>query len=203
LSKSFFLSIIPASLRPIIFLKHYYIYARALDQIREPRLHADFDITIISNFREYCQVIQLGLDFSPYPKHEDIESALNSGSILIGVFKGHSLVHTTWIATDSSSALYDSIFLLGKVGNALDSFIGPCNTYNPYRGRGIYPEVLISACHYLQMRGFKRVFINTKASNIASIRGIKKAHFERVGSAWKLWLFGFQFSFFNPRSKSF
>jgi RimJ/RimL family protein N-acetyltransferase len=56
-----------------------------------------------------------------------------------------------------------------------------CLTFPEFRGRGIYPAALHAIQRYLVERGCSRCFVCVKADNIASIRGIEKAGFTRVG----------------------
>lgn len=154
------------------------------------RLPNDFSVRIISSLSDYQATIASGYDFKNYPAHEDIQAALKAGACLICVFKGLSLAHTTWIAFGHQQAIYDSLFNSGVVGKSTDSFIGPCNTYEPFRGLGLYPVALSIACNQLRGKGMRRALINTKQSNRASIRGIEKANFKMIMRARVLSLLG-------------
>lgn len=139
-----------------------------------------FTVFVASTIKEYQELIEAGYDFSINPKHENIELSLNSGASLICIFNGKILAHSTWIAFDYSQAMYDSLFLTGYLGHPSDAFIGPCNTYIPFRGQGLYPAALAIACNYIRMRGMSRALINTKETNWASLRGIVKSEFKIV-----------------------
>jgi ribosomal protein S18 acetylase RimI-like enzyme len=56
-----------------------------------------------------------------------------------------------------------------------------CLTLPEFRGRGLYPAALLAIQVYLKDRGFHRCFICVKSDNRASIKGIEKAGFHRVG----------------------
>lgn len=60
--------------------------------------------------------------------------------------------------------------------------IGPCATAKEYRGRGIYPMVLK---HVLAHGGYSEYYMLVHDTNTASIRGIEKAGFVRIGQVQK------------------
>ena len=60
--------------------------------------------------------------------------------------------------------------------------IGPCSTEQDYRGRGIYPRVLT---HILVNGGYQSYYMLVHDTNTASIRGIEKAGFSRIGQVEK------------------
>lgn len=61
-----------------------------------------------------------------------------------------------------------------------DFEIGPCFTYPEFRGQGIYVKVIRSICS--QIGNNKTVFyMIVDESNIASVKGIEKAGFQRCG----------------------
>ena len=56
--------------------------------------------------------------------------------------------------------------------------IGPCFTYPQFRGKGIYPYVLKKI---LSEGGYNGYYMLVHEDNTASIKGIEKAGFKRVG----------------------
>lgn len=72
-----------------------------------------------------------------------------------------------------------------------------CLTFPEFRGKGLYPAALRAIQHYLKMQGCLQCFICVEADNIASIRGIEKAGFQRVGSTRLRKVLGVQVS--KPR----
>jgi hypothetical protein len=161
------------------------------------RLPDDFSISIITTQEEYLALIQSGFDFSGYPKNEDIDFALGKGAYLICVFKEKTLAHTTWLAFNGKQSVYDSLFYANRIGRHDDAFIGPCNTYTPFRGLGLYPAVLTVACDYLKKKNMRSALINTKKSNYPSMRGIEKAGFGMVKVAHVIYIFGQKMIFFR------
>ncbi len=67
-----------------------------------------------------------------------------------------------------------------------------CFTLPEYRGRGLYPSALQVIQRYLKERGYERCFICVSDDNLASIRGIEKSGFRRVGRTRLRKVFGFQ-----------
>lgn len=64
-----------------------------------------------------------------------------------------------------------------------------CVTLPPYRGQGLYPELLQAACRHLAKQGHARVIVTCAPDNAASIRGIEKAGFRKVKTLHSLILF--------------
>ena len=60
--------------------------------------------------------------------------------------------------------------------------IGPCATHSDFRGMGIYPMVL----NYIRSIGeYTDYYMLVRSDNTASIRGIEKAGFLRIGTVEK------------------
>lgn len=68
-----------------------------------------------------------------------------------------------------------------KLGHAKATIMS-CFTVEDQRGQGIYPAALVAQLRLLQSNGISRVFINVEETNAASISGIQKAGFKRLGS---------------------
>jgi RimJ/RimL family protein N-acetyltransferase len=75
-----------------------------------------------------------------------------------------------------------------------DALLHYCLTLPPFRGQGLYPKVLKAATHFLGDQGFKRVFVLAEKNNHASIRGIEKAGFRRIGRIHLRKMMGVQLS---------
>jgi len=168
-----------------------------LDKNSGIRLPEEYSHYFITSVEQYYAAISAGFDFLLYPENENIEAGLEAGACLLCLFKEKSLAHTTWLASDYARAVYDSIFIAGGIGDVSDAFIGPCNTYHPYRGRGLYPSALTLACEYLKSIGAKRAFINCRISNVSSVRGIEKACFKKAGRVWIWYFLGQKYRFNN------
>ena len=78
--------------------------------------------------------------------------------------------------------------------NPQEAEIKFCLTLPALRGRGIYPKVILEILNYLSKKGIKRVYMCVHRDNHASIRGIEKAGFQKVGDIVLKKLFGLQIS---------
>jgi len=67
-----------------------------------------------------------------------------------------------------------------KLGRGKATVLG-CFTVQDQRGRGVYPAALTAQLWTLKQAGVRRAFINVEDTNIASLRGIEKAGFRRMG----------------------
>lgn len=67
-------------------------------------------------------------------------------------------------------------------------FIHNCFTLLDYRGQGIYPQLLFFACNHLRsgIGNSYPIYVDCSFVNYASIRGIEKAGFARVGTMIKV-----------------
>lgn len=107
----------------------------------------------------------------------DFFVAKNSGGIL----------HISWIYFQKHP---NRFLALGE----REAEIKFCLTLPALRGRGIYPRVILSILDYLHSAGIERVFMCVYPDNIASIRGIEKAGFARVGKIRMRKIIGIQIS---------
>ncbi len=67
-------------------------------------------------------------------------------------------------------------------------------TLPQFRGRGVYPTVLMAVQKYLKEQGYKRLFICTRQENLSSVRGIEKAGFSFVRKINLIKILGVQVS---------
>lgn len=64
--------------------------------------------------------------------------------------------------------------------SAEDAYVGDCVTLPEFRGQGAYPCGLVELGHRLRSEGKTRLYLFVERENLASIRSIEKAGFERV-----------------------
>lgn len=157
----------------------------------------ELSLFIISSTDEYHAAVANGYNFSGCPKNENIEDGLNKGACLLCIFQNQALAHTSWLALNYNQSVYDSLFITGRIGQEGDSYIGPCNTYPTFRGRGLYPLALRLACQHIKSKGADRIIINTKKTNRSSMRGIDKADFIKFSWAIACCFFGYKFTYFG------
>jgi len=94
---------------------------------------------------------------------------------------GREYCHSAFV---TPAERYRKVFPVIEPDGAL--LIGPCFTDPEYRGRGIYPHVLRHIASVLGARGYGPFYVHTSPDNAASIRGVEKAGFRRLG-CWSGW----------------
>lgn len=110
---------------------------------------------------------------------------------------GHFLIDLYWLVITRGRTWVYSVFEAGKeihhsyCNSAFFKFpfmsegdfhIGRCKTIPSHRGQGIYPRVIsIIAKDCLKQNPYADIYMIVKNDNTASLRGIQKAGFNRVG----------------------
>lgn len=94
---------------------------------------------------------------------------------------------TIYYTTDTNGVVTHTSYVVGKCFkfpflNVDDYEIGPCVTHPDYRGQGLFPMVLEYVTNTLGGRNF---YMLVDPHNIASVRGIEKAGFSRIGETQK------------------
>lgn len=114
-------------------------------------------------------------------------SFLDRGDAGYYAYEDGQPAHRSWVQFGPSTAQCEMgvTFPLGRQ----DCCIHYCVTYPAARGRGIYTAVLDRIARDARSEG-KTVFIATVRSNLASIRGIKRAGFSLIGRVRAVVLFG-------------
>lgn len=113
--------------------------------------------------------------------------------------KRFSLMHWTWYIFTRGTYKIIYIFDDNKIihyTHAIPKFwkfrfmehndieIGPCWTDESYRGEGIYPFVIEFVVNFLK-NSYDSFFMMVSENNTASIQGIEKAGFHRIGEIHK------------------
>jgi GNAT superfamily N-acetyltransferase len=80
---------------------------------------------------------------------------------------------------------------IGELGltihlRARRAYIWDCATLPPYRGRRLYPALLVYIARVLREQGLLRLWIGADASNYASRRGIEVAGFQAVADVTRI-----------------
>jgi hypothetical protein len=170
-------NIIPNRLRPIYLRKEYNIYSKDLNDAVE--IKEVFDFKILKSSNELESLCTNGYFISELISSDTIQKGFeNKSQLLACVFHEKLLVHTTWFSYSSLHSVFDSIFRSGMFEEDNVGYIGPCQTSEMFRGRGIYTIVLENVCSYLFRKGVKKALINCRANNYSSIKGILKAGFK-------------------------
>lgn len=171
----------------------YYIYENKLsgaDELKVAPKIQDFTLDIISNPKQFNQLVSAGFDRSSYPGTENIEERLNQGAILFCLFVRQDLAHKSWVTTESKARIDPVAPRLDYLEQA---YIGDCVTKFTYRGLGLYPYVLSQICKFLRETEKKRVLITTLKGDISSIKGITRAGFELCGEGKIIKIFRWEF----------
>lgn len=162
---------IPLKYRPIYKFTDYTIYSFDLNNKIYNRLN--FDHKFVDNISDY---IDFGGDIPSNLSNEYEEAFSKNGKLLCVKYK-QKLAHVSWFSTTHSGILFDSIFKTGILKDNSYGYIGPCETYPEFRGKGIYPFALKKICEYQKKCGIKKVLINSRSNNNSSIKGIIKSGF--------------------------
>jgi len=105
------------------------------------------------------------------------EQLASGEPFLVGVVGGRIVYHAWAVRRTWRIAGHHRI----EMGKGKAVILG-CHTIEGFRGRGIYPAALVAQLGLLRQMGVARAFINCNETNLASVRGIQKAGFRRIGS---------------------
>ena len=132
--------------------------------------------------------------FNPVPWEFQCHIFDNVKDFYIVVSDTQEIQHVSWIYYEKDP----NRFMRLEPGHAEIKY---CLTLPEFRGRGIYPRVLKMIVARLTEKGIERVFICVKADNHASLRGVEKAGFTRVGQIRLIKAMGVQLSRrYKPRN---
>ena len=120
-----------------------------------------------------------------------IDNRKTENNICYAVFDNEKLVHTSWI--------FKKKFVTRQLGYKNAFTIGPCETIESHRGRGIYPAVLSAIQRDYPNAKF---VMFAKVSNDPSVNGIRKAGFQKTSRFKMVKLFGLKFAIMNKRLKA-
>lgn len=182
--------------------KTYLIYVAPTEifaKTNKQPLKINGELKILFAINDYNSLISSGYEFENYKISEDIESGLKKGGVLFCFFIEKRIAHTSWLALKSTNAVYDGIFYNMSMSDI--GMIGPCHTIASYRGKGIYPHVLLEICKYLNDYKIKNVLINTSQNNVSSRSAIEKIGFKKTRKVNVIWLFGYKYILNNPQQK--
>lgn len=88
--------------------------------------------------------------------------------------------------TSYGFVLFDSFYKRILAEHRDTPMIGNCFTLPAWRGRGLYPRLLVATCQHLAAQGHGRAIITCAPDNLASVRGIEKAGFQRIRTVHSL-----------------
>lgn len=178
---------------PFLTFSTYNIYELYLNKsipVVKPST-ANYRLAVVSSLTEIDMLINDGMDFSTDPDFGIYAKGFDKGAILFLVFVGGKIAHTSWVSLGHQGAVYDALFSSLDFGNA--GYIGPCNTFEQFRGTGLYPFVLTNIFQVIVEHKVNRAVISTRNNNSASIRGIVKAGFKPLCVVKRVKLFSSSF----------
>lgn len=121
------------------------------------------------------------------PKWDSIHNILWD-IISFGRFREYQLINEDNIVL-SYSQVMPKIYKFAFMDDCRGIHIGPCFTYEEYRGQGLYPYLLQKVI--LGLKGKQNFYIFCDERNIASKKGIEKAGFKAfaIGRKTKLGIY--------------
>lgn len=93
------------------------------------------------------------------------------------------------LVTSYGFVLFDSFYKRILAERRDTPMIGNCFTLPAWRGRGLYPRLLVATCQHLVAQGHSRAIITCAPDNLASVRGIERAGFRRIRTVRSLVVF--------------
>lgn len=178
---------IPSKYRPIYNKTFYLVFS--FDLKNDVCSKFDFDYIFIDSVSDYQN---LGGVIPPNVLDKFQKAFLENGKMCC-VSYNKKLAHVSWFSSTYKGIMFDSIFETGIFNHKDIGYIGPCETYTEFRGKGIYPFVLKKICEYQKEYGVKEVYINTKSNNTSSIKGILKSGFKLHSKVRVIQLFGHKY----------
>lgn len=168
-----------ALLRPVWETRTYRVYSNALPSSASiPPQPAGLRLGFLRSVEDWRREEAAGVRFDEVVPPIDAADAFRRGAFALALLEGERVAHLSWAAPHPRAVTGDPVFrCIGRPGTA---FIGPCFTHPDQRGRGLYPWALQRLSAELSSSGARQVWINTRTSNAASVRGIEKAGFTVV-----------------------
>lgn len=138
--------------------------------------------------------VDLILGFADYPNkiaiRRYVQYHFDSGGELFLAFNEGKLAHLCWLFYHPGFKEQWAHIHLKKD----EAHIASAHTDSEFRGQNIYPAVLQHILKYVAEKNIRCVYITSSPKNIASVRGIEKAGFSKVGEIHGLKFFGKKFN---------
>jgi len=176
------LRILTSHLKNKFYYHKYFFFEKKLlenDESLATAIKPPFNLSILYDADEFAEIVSNSAEEYNLPPIGDFRNGIKKGGVVFLLLDGKNIIHGSMAILDKNSApISDRIFKKFKSQDA--GYIGPCFTHPAYRGKGLYPYVLLKICEFLKEKGKDRAFICTKINNLASAQGIEKAGFRRI-----------------------
>lgn len=153
--------------------------------IADYKFPADFHSCIMKGKVEELENNRKNLESSPW----ELNCHLYDGAEDFFVYKNSdgTIAHISWLYYQDNP---NRLIYLGKDECEVKYSL----TFTQFRGKGIYPAILVKIQNYLKEKKCRRVFICVEKNNLSSIKGIGKAGFVYLKHITLIKIFGYHFN---------
>lgn len=169
---TFYSKVLHYFLNKVLKYKELLIFEKQVDDhipAIKTRIKVDANITTIETFNT--------LKINGKIKKVLVDN-IRKGNLCFVIINNKKLIHHSCVSfKDKYRAPIDDTIVIREN----EAYIYGCWTSPEYRGISLYPYMLTEIVHYLRDKSIKRVFIDVWVNKIASMKGIKKAGFHKLG----------------------
>jgi hypothetical protein len=160
----------------------YFVYEINLDSSKatvEPNSRTDFILKVISNLKEYDQLIIEGYNLKKY----HFQPLIAKGGIAFCLFANKCLIYQGWIGTTENIKQEFDMVPYKVNFNSGEVCIGGIFCDPEYRGKRLHTYVLSKCIQYGSQIEAKKIKYSIKKGNVASIKSFEKYN-HKVLSQW-------------------
>ncbi len=144
----------------------------------EPADESELRVEVVRDVTAFEKLVgQSNISWCPFASK--MSYGVKKGAVLFLIVSGSDVAHVSWVSPEKEASVVDPVCRKLDIEDAV--YIGPCLTHPSHRGKGYYPFVLRRICGHNFGNGKTKAYICTKVSNTASVSGIEKAGFRKVG----------------------
>jgi RimJ/RimL family protein N-acetyltransferase len=123
----------------------------------------------------------------PYPlrRHAQLHDHYGIDECYLAFSEG-AIAHLAWVYYPHELDKHPTPFRILRRDEAA---IANCVTVREFRGKGVYPAVIRVLLENLKQQGYQYCYMYIEIHNSASVRGVSKLGFTRVGKSRRLHLF--------------
>lgn len=164
-------------LRLLYYRENYLIYSKCIKNINNQYYYGNNQFLVIKNITDIENIPSDKIHALDSLKYE-LNNHIINGGMLFCVIVNKAIAHQSWVTTCSDNRI-DPVSPFIKYDRA--AYIGRCETASNFRGKGLYPQVLLAICGVLAEKGVEEALLTVLPDNHSSISGIKKAGFREKG----------------------